>query len=403
MKLAHLADLHLGFRQYHRQTPSGINQREADVALAFRRAIDAIAAYQPDIILIAGDVFHSVRPTNAAILDAFNQLTRLRAALPQVPVVIVAGNHDTPRSVETGSILRLFEAIGDIHVAHQEPRAFVFERLGLTVLGVPTPAWTGAERTALEPNTATRYNVLVTHREVDGVIPADSGMREYGLAPIDVRELHADRFDYVALGHYHVAHAVTPNAWYAGALEYVSSNPWGELAAEAAGATARTAKGAKGWLAVELGAAAHGKPAVALHPLPLARRHVDLVPIKAEHAGAADIDRLIAERVAGIEGGIADQVVRQVVYDVPRLVARDLNHEQIRKLKAGALHFLLDVRRPRSALPIGVTKPGARQTLGDTVADYLGRRPLDAGINRDRLVGLGRQYMSEVERDLAEQ
>ena len=36
MRIAHLADLHLGYRQYHRQNPNGINQREADVANAFR-------------------------------------------------------------------------------------------------------------------------------------------------------------------------------------------------------------------------------------------------------------------------------------------------------------------------------------------------------------------------------
>ena len=40
MKLAHLADPHLGIRQYHRLTSGGINQREADVAQAFRLAID---------------------------------------------------------------------------------------------------------------------------------------------------------------------------------------------------------------------------------------------------------------------------------------------------------------------------------------------------------------------------
>jgi len=42
VKIAHLADLHLGLRQYHRQTPGGINQREADVANAFRKAVDSL-------------------------------------------------------------------------------------------------------------------------------------------------------------------------------------------------------------------------------------------------------------------------------------------------------------------------------------------------------------------------
>ena len=112
MKLAHLADLHLGFRQYERQTTRGGNQREADVADAFRRAVDDLIAQRPDLIVLAGDVFHSVRPTNPAILFLFQQLQRLRANLPAVPIVMVAGEHDTPRSVETGTILRLYEALG---------------------------------------------------------------------------------------------------------------------------------------------------------------------------------------------------------------------------------------------------------------------------------------------------
>ncbi len=88
MKLAHLADLHLGFRQFDRLTPRGTNQREADVADAFRRAVDDLLEQQPDLILIAGDVFHSVRPTNAAILFFFQQLQRVHAALPETPIVM---------------------------------------------------------------------------------------------------------------------------------------------------------------------------------------------------------------------------------------------------------------------------------------------------------------------------
>ena len=78
MKLAHLADLHLGFRQYERQTPRGGNQREADIAEAFRRAVDDLVAQRPDLIVLAGDIFHSVRPTNSAILEAFQEFQRLR-------------------------------------------------------------------------------------------------------------------------------------------------------------------------------------------------------------------------------------------------------------------------------------------------------------------------------------
>src|SRR5205085_3063549 len=74
MKIVHIADLHLGYKQYQRQTANGLNQREADVAIAFKRAIAKIIEIKPDIVLFAGDVFHTVRPPNHAILHAFLEL-----------------------------------------------------------------------------------------------------------------------------------------------------------------------------------------------------------------------------------------------------------------------------------------------------------------------------------------
>src|SRR5690606_23792546 len=107
MILAHLADLHLGYRAYHRLAPGGLNARERDVAAAFDLAADRVIALRADLVLVAGDAFHTVRPSNTAIAGAFRQFARLRAARPEAPVVVIAGNHDSPRSVETGSILKL--------------------------------------------------------------------------------------------------------------------------------------------------------------------------------------------------------------------------------------------------------------------------------------------------------
>ena len=138
MKLAHLADLHLGFRQFDRQTTKGANQREADVAEAFKRAVDDILEQKPDLIVIAGDLFHSVRPTNAAILYCFRQLHRLRVGLPNAPIVVIAGEHDTPRSTETGSTSAshprrqfvLARRPGLWHACHSDFFPFSFEARG---------------------------------------------------------------------------------------------------------------------------------------------------------------------------------------------------------------------------------------------------------------------------------
>ncbi len=395
MKLAHLADVHLGFRQYHRLTPLGINQREADVAGAFRRAVDDVIGTAPDVVVIAGDLFNSVRPTNAAILHSFGQFRRLREALPTVPVVIVAGNHDTPRSVETGTILKLFEAVGGVHVVADQPRDILFEELDLSVTCVPHGSWMAHLRPTLTPPDGARFRVAVTHGEVAGVLPRDAGTVEYGGAVLEPDELNAERWDYVALGHYHVAHQVRENAWYSGALEYVSTNPWGELRDE----QREGREGKKGWLLVDL---ADGVK-VEFRDVPLARRIIDLAPIHASGSGAAEIDAAIGAHVERVDPGIDDQIVRQLVYDVPRPLARDLDHARIRELKARALHYHLDLRRPQQQHEVGVAAPGQRQTLNDLLTDYLGRRPIDADVPRDRLVALGERYMHEVEQALREE
>src|SRR2546430_12094965 len=139
VKLAHLADLHLGFRQFDRQTSRGTNQREPDIAEACPRAVDDLLEQRPDPAVIGGDIFHSLPPTNAAILFFFRELHRLRSGLPATPVVAIAGEHDTPRSTETGTILRLYEALG-VDLAIEEPRRIVFPKLDCAALAGPRQA-----------------------------------------------------------------------------------------------------------------------------------------------------------------------------------------------------------------------------------------------------------------------
>jgi len=382
MKLAHLADLHLGFRQFDRLTPRGTNQREADVADAFRRAVDDLLEQQPDLILIAGDVFHSVRPTNAAILFFFQQLQRVHAALPDTPIVMIAGNHDTPRSTETGTILRLYEALG-VEVVVDTARRLTFPKLDCAVLAVPHQALAQPERPALRPERGATTNILLLHGEVEGVIGTDPTIAEYGGAVLTRADLGAAQWDYVALGHYHVAHEVAANAWYPGALEYVSTNPWGELRDEA-----KAKRPGKGYLLVDLPGAR-----VSFRPVAPARRFIDLLPLDAAGLGPKEIDARIAERAAGAKPPIDDQVVRLVVTDVARATARDLDHAAVRGYKARALNFLLDLRRPVEQRTVAVGGPGKRHTLPEVVRGFLERRLLDAELPREEFVRLGVEYV----------
>src|SRR5688572_8190443 len=215
MRLIHISDLHLGYRQYQRQTPTGINQREADIAAAFKRAIDKIVDLRPDIVLIAGDVFHSVRPTNTAIVHAFTQFSRLTQALPDAIVVMIAGDHDTPRSVETGCILRLFAPLG-IHAIHGEAQRLSFPDRDLSILAVPD-ALRGFP--ALDADPAAKNNILVIHCELPGTEPVYAATQERGVVEVRLDQIRPEQWSYVALGHYHVYRQFAPNTYYAGSLE----------------------------------------------------------------------------------------------------------------------------------------------------------------------------------------
>jgi hypothetical protein len=391
VKIAHLADLHLGFRQYHRQTSSGLNQREADVANACRRAVDQVIEARPDAVIVAGDLFHAVRPTNHSILFAFNQFHRLREALPEAPIVIIAGNHDTPRSTETGSILGLFETLG-VDVVADEARRLSYPALGLSVLAVPHNALIQGERPALRPEGSEAAQVLVLHGEVEGLFPTDRTAVEYGGAIFSKEELARGGWSYVALGHYHVQREVAPRVWYSGALEYVSPNPWGELAEERA-----SGSDGKGWLLVDPAAGT-----VERRVVPLVRKVIDLPGIDGAGLTAAEIDRELARGIERIPGGLGGQVARQVVKNVPRHLGRELNYTLIRGYKAEALHYQLDLRRPESHRETGVGAPGRRQTLPEIVQDYLSRRVLPGEVDREAFVKAGYDLMVEVEREWAE-
>ena len=390
MKIAHLADMHLGFRQFQRLDATGVNQREADVAGAFRRAVDAVVAQRPDAVVLAGDLFHTVRPTNRAIIEAFTGLRRLREALPTAPVVLIAGNHDTPRSVEAGSILKLMGTLG-VDVVDDAPRRLDYPDLGLSVLAVPHAALLGERGAgAWRRDDRFRHNVLVLHPEVPGLFP--EGVTDYGGARVELADLTAGGFDYVALGHYHIVHEVAPRVWYSGSLEYTSHNIWGEWREE------RRHGLGKGFLVADLGAGS-----VERVNLPPTRRIVDLEWLDAAGMTAAELDVAIHGRLVEVPSGVDAAVVRLVVQNVSGALAHALNHEALRPWRAAALHLQLDLRRPEPAERlVGVGGPTAAHPLAEVVAEYLARRPLDADLDRARLVALGRDYLDEVERALLE-
>jgi exonuclease SbcD len=383
VRLVHLSDLHLGFRQFQRTNPGGYNQREADVAQSFSRAISKLIELRPEIVAIAGDVFHNVRPTNPAIIHAFNEFSRLARELPDAIIVIVAGNHDMPRSSETTCILRLFSPLG-IHVVDSEARRLEFPEKGLSILAVPDlPPGT----IKLEPDPKFPINVLVLHGEIEGAIPAFADHLDRAAIQIPAADVSSPLWNYVALGHYHVYGKVGPSAYYSGSLDYTSSNIWGEVEEE------RAQKIGKGMIERDLLTGRQN-----FIRLPVTRDIVDLPAIDGRGMSAPDLDQAISSSVSKILGGLDGKIVRLVVRHVPRHIARELDHKALREIRKRALHFMLEMRRPDVVRPkIGVGAPGRRPSLAEMLRESLRSRILTSDINRDALVQLGLHFLREAE------
>lgn len=392
MRILHLSDLHLGFRQYQRLTAAGINQRETDVARSFTRAIDRVIALAPDFVLIGGDVFHAVRPSNPAILHAFTQFARLASALPSSHIVMVAGNHDTPRTAETGCILRLFQPLG-IHVVEGEAQRVEFPEQGVSVLAVPDMP---SGIPALTPDPAARYNVLLLHGEVAGMLPDHAHRGERATQEITREALAAARWDYVALGHYHVYREVAPNAFYSGSLDYTSANPWGEIREEREARIYDPETGGKGMIEWDLTTASH-----TFHKLPVSRPLVDLPRLEGAGLSGSDLDAAIQDRIASSRVAIDDRIVRLVVTDVSRHVARQIDPKAIRDVKRRALHFHLDIRRPEVVRRTASGAPGKRPSLADVLRDKLETRPIAADVQREAFVALGLEYLRRADAAMA--
>jgi exonuclease SbcD len=337
----------------------------------------------PEIVLVGGDVFHQVRPTNTAILHAYLQFARLRSALPHAEIVMVAGNHDTPRSAETGSILRLFAALG-LHVVDAEPRALEFPALDLSVLAV---ADNQHPRPRLAPPGTRRWNVLLLHGEVEGMLGPFAATHELATKEIPQEELHQTQWDYIGLGHYHVYRRLAPNQFYSGSLDYTSTNTWGEkIEEQMAGVPG------KGIIEHDLATGQH-----TFHHLPPARVFVDLPVLSARGLTTDEVNARILAAIEACPGGIDDKVVRLVVRDLPRHVTRQLDHKQLRDFRRRALHFHLDTRRPEIIRSVGHGAPGRRPSLADFVRDKLRDRVVPSDVDRDALVALGLRYLKEAE------
>lgn len=114
MKILHISDTHLGAR------PRGSVERERDIYEVFMEIIGIAVENKVDIVIHAGDMFHSSELFPTPYIYAILGLGRLREA--GIDFYVVAGNHDAARPTRN-SPLELLGKLGYAKVLsdHDEP------------------------------------------------------------------------------------------------------------------------------------------------------------------------------------------------------------------------------------------------------------------------------------------
>ncbi len=238
MRILHTADWHLGHRLY------GFDRAE-EQQLALHWLLDTIREREVEVLIVAGDVFDSMNPSNAARNLYYDFLGRLQQTTCRT-AIIVGGNHDSPTLLDApASVLRHLnvhlvggarEAIEDQLVPvyrgadDAEPSLIVAavpylrdRDLKYSVVGETATAKVERLRAAIRTHYAdiaqaadglragrTIPLVGTGHLFAAGATDAEDKVTNIYLA--DRNNIGADqfdpRFDYVALGHIHRAQRV---------------------------------------------------------------------------------------------------------------------------------------------------------------------------------------------------
>lgn len=221
MKFFHLSDLHIGKQLYHYSLLA--EQRHI-----LKQVVELAEAERPDAVLIAGDIYDVPVPSGEAVALFDDFLSSLNHIVPQIPVLLIAGNHDSAKRIDFASSIL---AKHDVYIAGMpptQPREHLkkvtltdgFGEVDFYLLPFVKPGYVRklfeeevksydlAVKKLLEREEidTSRRNVLISHQfyTASGREPetCDSELRVVGgIENVDTAVLGP--FDYAALGHIH--------------------------------------------------------------------------------------------------------------------------------------------------------------------------------------------------------
>lgn len=240
MKFFHLSDLHIG-KQLHRY-----NLKE-DQQVILKEVITYAKELRPDTIVIAGDIYDKSVPSAEAV-NVFDEfLTDLSEITPEIPILIISGNHDSPDRLKYASEILKRHHIYLAGNVPERPEEHIekvtlhdaYGEVDFYLLPFMKPAYVRNIFVDETPETYSdavreiikrekidykdKRNVLVSHQFYVGEkaeSPETCDSEVFSVGGIDNVDIGSVKeFDYVALGHLHGAQCIgKPEIRYCGTL-----------------------------------------------------------------------------------------------------------------------------------------------------------------------------------------
>ena len=376
MTIAHLSDTHLGFSAYSRLHPSGINGRQFDVQMTFKRVLDSILGRAPDLVLHSGDLFHVVRPSNATIDQTHLALSEFQRARNWAPFVLVAGNHDSPKTADAGNIQRHIARIPGIRFAASMAEVIDIPELDCEVLCVPSNSLVAREEVVYRPTLGRKYSILSVHGMATQALPKAVDLVH---ADFDVNDLHHEKFSYVALGDYHVFSEYAPNCCFAGSTDYTTTNIWEEVGKP------------KGWVWFDTSVGQLQHVAVPTRPA------IDLPIIDATDISIEEIQDLMRTQAALLEG---EPMVRQRISGIHNADRRRLFQTSlIREINAKCLNYQVACSAPTRDKGTGAVtgSASASTSLEALWLDHAAEASIPSNVGREAFSAAGLELLKGVE------
>ena len=130
IRVLHFADLHLGVENHGRLDAStGLHSRLIDFLRSFDELVDYALAEGVDLVLFAGDAYKNRDPNPTHQREFAIRIQRLVSA--GIPVFLLVGNHDIPRTAGRANTLDIFSTL-------EVPQVYVGRRPGLHRIATPS-------------------------------------------------------------------------------------------------------------------------------------------------------------------------------------------------------------------------------------------------------------------------